>query len=131
MKFSVTLDPVGHLALITLRESANDTDWHAGAVSLLADERFGADFRVIIDARRVRPIQPAFGHRFVTWLRDWSVRLNGTRWALLAGSGASYGAAREMALKAQGQGAHVAAFTDLRESLRWLQGNREPERNAA
>ena len=131
MKLSYTIDPVGHLALITLRESVGDTDWHAGAVSLLADERFGAGFRVIIDARRVRPIKRDFSLSFVAWLRDWAVRLHDTRWALLVGSPASYGAARDLALHAEAHGACVEAFTDLRESVRWLQGKVAPERAAA
>ena len=131
MKLSYTIDPVGHLALITLRESASDSDWQAGAVSLLADQRFGADFRVIIDARRVRPIKPDFGLRFVAWLRDGAVRLHGTRWAFLVGSSASYVAALDLARHAEAQGACVDAFTDLRESVRWLQGKVAPERAAA
>jgi hypothetical protein len=77
---------------------------------------------VIIDARRVRPVTADFSLRFVAWISDWSIRLRGTRWAVLVSSGVSYGAARELALHADAKQIRAEAFTDLRESVRWLQG---------
>jgi hypothetical protein len=122
MELTPQMDPIGRRVIITVRDS-RESVWLSGTDRQLADLGPGPDCQILIDCRRVPPFDAPGIERVLGWLQQWQCRLDRARWALLARPGVQYGAARELAIRAEAHGIWAEAFTGISESLSWLRGD--------
>lgn len=118
MKLTATIDSQHQRALLTFRESPAREDW----VRYVEAFRGARASEILVDCRRVGPLDARFIGRFVGWIAEASAEAVGTRWAVVADDGLSYGAARELALRADAHGIAIEAFTSAPAACRWLRG---------
>lgn len=122
MPVTVSVDPAGRFAVLTLRDEYSIVEWRAAVLAALDTPVYGERRTLLVDRRDTQPPSTSFVQSMVDFLARHVDRTSGERVAIVVSDEVSFGMGRmtQLRTEATNPGSQRRVFRQYDEAVRWL-----------